>query len=414
MNNNPPSKAEWVNMLRNSRTDGTMMMEPRLQEYLKKKKMYKLNNIAPCINLEQEFQITSRDRKSIRSFLKGRTDLYHDQPSSLEKKNRRSNDKKKLFPSSLNGLREDSRVKVFNNDNEMPPNMGMFYPNEEEAFYEINQNPNPVNPLMDVRDFGQSHGPKYPIGGVEQYNKPLESTHKNKNLKNVTGYPLDEQRFDPRSDLRMDPGPQTKDKYTSQYRVHKHDVRNNHIISNLNNNNPNADMINDTGINSACGNTSYSNFPDYQQNDYNLVTNQQQNNFARESNHNNGYGNLGRQSYSEKSVMDFDNKMVIPKVSNNTNKNLNTANYKTMPFFANPNGSDNIKIDVETAMIRGMPTNTTKSYGYRNPSDHYYQFTGEEFGPQVVNNLVEPWARGGESTRRDNKSVAKETHRYNQ
>ena len=54
-----PSKEELVDALSNARMDGGIMLEPRLQEYLKKKKYYKMNNIQPCIKLEQEYQISS-------------------------------------------------------------------------------------------------------------------------------------------------------------------------------------------------------------------------------------------------------------------------------------------------------------------------------------------------------------------
>ena len=58
-------------------------------------------------------------------------------------------------------------------------------------------------------------------------------------------------------------------------------------------------------------------------------------------------------------------------------------------------------------MIRGMPQHTTKSYGYRNPEEHYYDFLPADF---VNENTVESWQRGGVSTRRANKGLARQRY----
>ena len=65
-----PSKIDIVDRIKNFRCDGGIMLEPRLQEYLKKKLHYKKYNVKPCVKLENEFQITSRDKKALRAFLK--------------------------------------------------------------------------------------------------------------------------------------------------------------------------------------------------------------------------------------------------------------------------------------------------------------------------------------------------------
>src|SRR5690349_15473154 len=56
--------------------DGNIMLEPRLQEYLRKKQYYKANDIEPMISLEKEYQITQTDIKLLRSFLSGKRDIY--------------------------------------------------------------------------------------------------------------------------------------------------------------------------------------------------------------------------------------------------------------------------------------------------------------------------------------------------
>src|SRR5438309_11870462 len=78
-----PSKAELVDKLMNVNCKGDIMLEPRLQEYLKKKKFYKENDIEPCVTPEQEYQITDFDRKVLKAFLKGRKDLYNNKEFNI-------------------------------------------------------------------------------------------------------------------------------------------------------------------------------------------------------------------------------------------------------------------------------------------------------------------------------------------
>ena len=383
-NRNYENKGTMVNRMMNERLDGTMMLNPRLQEYLAKKKLYKEKNITTCVPLEKTYGITSSERREIREYLKGKTDLYKSQPISLEKKHSKiiskKRNKKQMFPSSMNGLRDDPRVKVLDDKKDMPQNMGMFYPDSDNAFYDVFEPNQTVNPMMDKRDFTLLDGKQstYPINGVEfdrvdrnNFQTPEAKARQQAQM----GYPLEEERFDPRADPRIYPGQQKYDPRQSQYRINNGDNRNKCIISNLEQNNNINDLI-----------------PD--------IVN-------RNVHQNTGYGNIGNSSYSEKSTMDFENKMVIPNVNPNNNRNLDTSNYKIMPFFADPRGKDRMSVETETAMIRGIPTHTQKSYGYRNPSEHYYDYAGGEFGPQAINNLVEPWIRGGDHTRGDNKSAAR-------
>ena len=69
-------KADIVDMIKYSRVDGGIMLEPRLQEYIKKKKYITDNNMKPCITPEKEYNITGRDLKALRSFFKGSKQNY--------------------------------------------------------------------------------------------------------------------------------------------------------------------------------------------------------------------------------------------------------------------------------------------------------------------------------------------------
>jgi hypothetical protein len=52
-------------------------LEPRLQEYIKKKKHYKKNNITPSLPLEKQYSITKGDIKLIKAFLNGDKSIYN-------------------------------------------------------------------------------------------------------------------------------------------------------------------------------------------------------------------------------------------------------------------------------------------------------------------------------------------------
>jgi hypothetical protein len=53
-----------------------ILLEPRLQEYIKKKKYYKSNNIQPGVPLEKEFDITQEDINLIKNLKSGNKNIY--------------------------------------------------------------------------------------------------------------------------------------------------------------------------------------------------------------------------------------------------------------------------------------------------------------------------------------------------
>lgn len=53
-----------------------LSLEPRLQEYLIKKKYFKENNINPGVPLEQEYRISPEDKKTLKNYLLGERNLY--------------------------------------------------------------------------------------------------------------------------------------------------------------------------------------------------------------------------------------------------------------------------------------------------------------------------------------------------
>ena len=60
----------------NQAYNNSLSLEPRLQEFIKKKRFYKQNSIKPSIPLEQQFNISNTDKVIIKRFLKGSKNVY--------------------------------------------------------------------------------------------------------------------------------------------------------------------------------------------------------------------------------------------------------------------------------------------------------------------------------------------------
>ena len=415
-----PSNEDMVDKLKNMRCDGGIMLEPRLQEYLKKKKYYKENNIMPCVKLENEFQITSRDKKALRAFLRGKRDMYRPN-SKYSEFNQEGPRRKQHFP-SRSFRNNDPRVQKLKKENRniKPTNMGMFAPERGESFYEGPTRK--MDNVMDSRDLvGSSHTFTDPVFGLDgtEHDKlggPMGYNSMggdNKYELTGTGFDLDDTRFDPRSNPRIYPGPEKYNKYSSQYRIDP--------------SSPNNSPPNNSCPNNSCPNTSY---PPDPRNNY-IISEMTKKNTENTGNYsafnaedsnkgykllnesvsdilkkNKRYGEFSQPSFSEKSDMDLNHKMVIPHMAQHSRKNLNTASYQMMPYISERQPIKDAEL--ETSLIRGMPSANAsrKSYGYRQPEENYFQYIDDDF--QNPDNSVEGWIRGGVSTRRDNKSLAKQ------
>ena len=377
-----PSKADLVDKLKNMNCSGDIMLEPRLQEYLKKRKFYKENNVEPCISPEKEYQISSTDLKILKSFLQGQRNIYETKTYNKlieprQSKHSSNQKNKKYFPSRE--FRDDSRVpnidKLKHSNKDTPSNMGMFAPDKGGRHYE-----NPIkseNAILDSRDF-----PKYEYDG--------------------NGFNPNETKFNPRIDPRIEAGIEKQNKYNSQYRVEPEpyqrktdpDPRNKYIITDL------AKSKHEHGKNYVPSNgKTYSGYDDLNAyTDYNLIDlNEKLSPQTR-------YGNDLLPTYSSASEMDLDNKLVIPSLASNSKKDLNSGSYRFESYYSRGSTRDS---ELENDLVRGMPSSRpkNKSYGYRNPQENYFDYIDEDY--QNSSNSVEAWQRGGEATRLDNKNAAK-------
>ena len=334
-----PSKVEMVDKLQNMSCSGDIMLEPRLQEYLKKKKYYKDNSIEPCISLEKEFLITSFDIKLLRTFLSGKKDIYD---KDTYNKLAGNNNTKKYFPSKE--FRNDKRIPEIEKSkktHKIPSNQGMFVPDNNGRYYEeVDRNDNNSGKMMDARDFPKMDG---------------------------RGFDLNETKFSPRIDPKIYRGKEEHNKYESQYRIPP-DPRNDYIISDISKN-KNNDNNNDNK------------------------------NLFNSNTYHSKYGSDTTPTYSSMSDMDMDNKLVIPNIASKSKKDMNSGEYRFEPYYTK---GDKRNAEMENNLARGMPSYRpkNKSYGYRNPSENYYNYIDEDY-------QVESWTRGGEATRLDNKNPAR-------
>jgi len=127
--------------------DGTMSLEPRLQEYLKKKIFYKREGFEPHIKLSKTYQITPQDRIAMKNFLNGKTNIYTKGNYNTQQQNKIP---EKKFTFLADQLKHDKRVpkidympNKYKNIKEIKT-MGMF--GEEVPCNEISD-------IIDARDF---------------------------------------------------------------------------------------------------------------------------------------------------------------------------------------------------------------------------------------------------------------------
>lgn len=361
-----PTKEEVVDKLKNMRCDGNIMLEPRLQEYLKKKKYYKEMNVKPCVSPEKEYQITNRDKKMLKEFLKGDTEIYDQNHPKFNYKRRTRTPHKKCFDSKY--LLKDPRVPKLNHPEMVKPaNMGMFVPERGETFYEGPLRD--VDPVMDSRDFTGD------------------------------GFSLNETRFDPRVDPRMYPGQENQNKYTSQFKVESGlmddprigrknreisdpDPRNRNIISDLGQGDCNSSYKPWT----PQGPGNVDNYQFLEKEGSGRVIDELFQDLEPSR-----YGAPPQPKAGKKAELDYNSGRYIPDINVKHDKDLSSYDYRMTDFF-------NTKNVTEAGMVNGMPTRTQKSYGYRNPEEHYFQYLDPNF--QNADNTVEPWGpRGGDSSR---------------
>lgn len=375
------TKKDIVYQLMNLGCDGEMSLEPRLQEYIKKKKRYTDDNIKPCVPLEREFMITKDDISHIKTFMKGGKKIRN----KKDWKKRNLCHPKPTFPSSY-----------FDNDSRVPKphkpekhaqvtNRGMFYPGPKGQFYDENEDSSYMP--IDSRDF-----------------------------KDNTGFELNDTRFDPRVDPHIYPGIEQHNVNTSPFKVrdppkisHKTKQRSRSTryesIENL-------EGYSDDDSNYSCDSNMSDDYMDV-----GMANKLKPGSVDTLTSRSNRGRKRNEPAFKRASYMDRPANVVVPAIAEYANKNItnNMLNDVTKDprnaTYLNEfdrSASEFGNADLETCLTYGAPTHTKKSYGFRNPVEHYYQYIDDDL--QDPDHVVFPIPRGGISTRLDNTKSAKKPY----
>tara|TARA_Y100000780_G_C13684303_1_gene417172 strand:+ start:1721 stop:2818 length:1098 start_codon:yes stop_codon:yes gene_type:complete len=323
LTDNKDQKKDLVNALKNINCDGQISLEPRLQEYIKKKKYYKDNNIEPCVPIEKEYQITNEDIHNLKIFLKKNKVVNQSYIKPQKQKI------KQKFPSS--NFPDDKRVlKAKTKD----------YKKDIEPEQILTSN--------------------YLYAGDEL----LKSTQ----INDRRGFNMDNTRFDPRSDPKIYPGIEEYPKEQSQYFIQSH-IKKNKKKKNKKKKNTSSIKFDDLGdLENSDDECSFDN-----------------NNNINMNNQYQTFGDYNRERSS---------------ISKQATRNLDMSEYNKERMY-----SVDMNIENETCLINGMPTRTSKSYGYRNPVENKFQYIVENFNN--AENSVLPFPRGGVSARLQNTKQAR-------
>lgn len=386
-NNIQEEDNENKNVNTNMKCNDNIMLEPRLQEYLKRKRFYKENNIDSGVSPEKEYQITPFDKKILRSFLKGDRTIYEKNNDKFNKRSEKSMSISGKFASSVSELMNDPRVPAIdkingkgnNNINqnqkqqqENPINRGMFVPdNKYGRYYEDphvkTESRNQIYHGRDLSDKKMQSSNFDSIGTFNNLSKQARS-----NQHNVFSNSSIHKNF-------IDPDP-----------------RNKNIISNLfeKANRTKKEINEERGMDNSASN--YGSFCDLiPQSDYQLI--EEKDKWAAKSEKR--YGEEAVPVFSSLSTMDFENKIVMPSMGYKSKRDLNPSEYRFATF-----GDDyNCEVrdtDLESDMLMGLSSKTMKSYGYNNPNDHYFDFIDEK--ELHKSSEIEPFERGGVSARLEN------------
>lgn len=175
---------EKIGMFRSN----NLSLDPRLQEYIKKKKYYSENNIEVDVPLEKEYGITQSDTIIIKNFMRGNTKIYDNKvlPKILKSDNVSVD---RNFPSKY--FRDDEQK----NYGYKKRNISEFDPKDK---VELKRRDINEDEILDFRD--------------------LSSTYNS----GTKGFKIDDTRFDPRIDSKVQRVKGNSEEYSrfmSQYKI---------------------------------------------------------------------------------------------------------------------------------------------------------------------------------------------------
>jgi len=325
--------------------DNGINLEPRLVEYIRKKRYYKKNDVYPSIPLEKQYSITEEDKKLIYWYLKGKRDMvqnntfgdYVDPTSSKFQTNDAYSDPR--FDRIRNKLQKQKEAQ------QMRHNYGTI----EERYSMYKQRVAPMSADDDYHVRGMmAHSNNIPIDYDESnciadddYHDGGMMTYQNTNPSNrATGdnFLLDSHDFATNNPYSVK-SPQRRT-YNNPPRVIRGRARQDNRFEDNNN------------VRKIIGE---------------LDT----------------YHSNVERDYGRESNMDLDSRSVIPNINCNNKRGIGENNYSSVPYLMDKGVRD---VDVENYIRNGVPDSKAKSLGYANPVEHYFDYISDDI--QDPNHIV--------------------------
>jgi hypothetical protein len=338
-------------------------LEPRLQEYIKKKIHYKKNRIDPVVPLEQEFCISQEDIRRLKAFKSGDRDIYNHKKQGkfldedIEPKF--DFDPDEVYKSDPRYHRFAKKMKKDKEAMKQRHNHGLD-DEYESAFNPITDFWNENTRLLDIQ---QDESQRINLLDGRDFNLETNSRSQNTGNEYRCSNPFRSQRTYSVGELQQRPTSGGLPQYTPTVDFH------NRMYPMQNNVPQQLPIDHNPRIGNIIGQ---------------LDT----------------YGNRIRGTYQQTSEMDTDLKVVIPNVTSNGKRSLNSSSYRPVPYVGRAEGIRNV--DAECEMRDSLPTRGSKSYGYSNPVEHYYDYISSDI--QDPDHVV---FDRGVPTRLDNHRVAR-------
>lgn len=373
---------------------GSLHLEPRLQEYIKKKAYYKKNKIEPVVPLEKEFTISREDARRLQAWSKGERDIYN------HKKQDRymdSDDDAPAFEFDPEEVyKADPRYKhLLKKVKRDKDAMKQRHAGDLDAEYE-----NAFHPITDVGGGvggGGGGGGGDDVGVGERVNRPPHRpVYRSPPPTSHTGRDSGVPRIFDGRDLNFGVDTRRLPVTGNKYRYEA--PTSNRIYS---------DVTNVPGFASPFNGTGTPPTIDYHTRMYPMQNNEGQ---MLPVDHDprmreiigelDSYGTRINGTYQRTSEMDTDMKVVIPTVNSNGKRSANTSSYRPVPYMGRAEGIRDINRESEMQCSR--TTRGSKSYGYYNPVEHYFDYISKDI--QDPDHVV---LERGLPTRLDNRKVAR-------
>jgi hypothetical protein len=338
-------------------------LEPRLQEYLNKKEYCDKHNVKPVIPLEKEYMITDEDRKFLRVYITNGKNLYSASLASQPK----------VGMEVVQALDTSFPSSKFKPDKRME-RMKEKQRRDKEA---IKQRHN-----YDDYVFGPGKNSRYEendimfdsLNGDTKNNSNLQSQREKVNDIYDAPIFLDSRDFDLNNPYSLNYKP---DRLTKKHVEPATQYKHSYYPENM----PTSDMTENgcrQNIKKPC--------------------------LPHDANVDKIIGNLDsyvdhtNTIYQHSAEMDINQKVARPAFGTRGKCYYNTSQYQPIPYMGAKEGLKDI--NASNSLQCGYPTRGAKSYGYKNPSEHYFDYINDDL--QKPEHTVLPFPRGGIQTRNDN------------